>query len=295
MKVSLVFLAFSLVFLFLINSGSYAVESSEMPVSINNPSTKFLLTKNDVKQDWIIGNIREPEMPEAYKEYNVYTNLQQGFQISSTENKNVISGFMQLLEFPNKQDSQSFFDISFKKNNLDFDLKPAINDEFAYCAFVVKEAKSNESSFLQCVKENRVFRILVEQTGKEIVDESGDILHSGYVAEKFGNMILDKFNDSDVQIKSEETEHKIPGWIQNTAKWWSEGSIGDSDFVTGIQFLINQGIMKIPPTAQGTDTGTGEIPDWIKNNAGWWADGLISNEDFISGIKFLVESQIIRV
>jgi len=72
MKVSLVFLAFSLVFLFLINSGSYAVESSEMPVSINNPSTKFLLTKNDVKQDWIIGNIREPEMPEAYKEYNVW-------------------------------------------------------------------------------------------------------------------------------------------------------------------------------------------------------------------------------
>ena len=295
MKVYLGFLAFNLVFLFLINSGSYAVESSEMPVSINNPSTKYLLTKNDVKQDWIIGNILEPEMPDAYKEYNAYTNLQQKFHISSTENNNVISGWIQLLEFPNKQDSQSFFDISFKKNNLDYDLKPAINDETAYCAFVVKEAKRGESSFLQCIKENRVLRIMVEQIGEEIVDESGDILHSGYVAEKFGNMILYKFNDSDVQIKSEEMEHKIPGWIQNNAKWWSEGSIGDSDFVTGIQFLINQGIMKIPPTAQGTDTGTGEIPDWIKNNAGWWADGLISNEDFISGIKFLVESQIIRV
>jgi len=295
MKVYLGFLAFGLVFLFLINSGSYALESNEIPVSINNPSTKFLLTKNDVRQDWKIGNIIEPEMPDAYKEYNAYTNLQQKFLISSTKNNNTISGGIQLLEFPNKQDSQSFFDVSFKKNNLNFDLKPTINDENAYCAFVVLEGKSKESSFLQCVKENRVLRIMVEQIGKEIVDESGDILHSGNVPEKFANMILYRFNDSDEQIKSEETEHNIPAWIQNNAKWWSEGSIGDSDFVTGIQFLINQGIMKIPATAQGIGTGTDEIPDWIKNNAGWWADGLISNEDFISGLKFLVESQIIRV
>jgi len=37
----------------------------------------------------------------------------------------------------------------------------------------------------------------------------------------------------------------IPDWIKNNAKWWSDGQIGDSDFVTGIQFLIQNGIIAI--------------------------------------------------
>jgi hypothetical protein len=85
----------------------------------------------------------------------------------------------------------------------------------------------------------------------------------------------------------------IPDWIKNNARWWATGLIGDSDFVTGIQFLINQDIMKIPPTAQGT--GTGEIPGWIKNNAGWWADGLITDNDFVQGIQFLIENGIMKI
>jgi len=44
----------------------------------------------------------------------------------------------------------------------------------------------------------------------------------------------------------------IPDWILNNAKWWSEGAIGDSDFTSGIQFLIKEGIMQIPETAQSS-------------------------------------------
>ena len=87
----------------------------------------------------------------------------------------------------------------------------------------------------------------------------------------------------------------IPDWIKNNARWWAGGQIGDSDFVTGIQFLINQDIMKIPPTAQGTDSGSDEIPGWIKNNAGWWADGLITDNDFVQGIQFLIENGIMKI
>ncbi len=87
----------------------------------------------------------------------------------------------------------------------------------------------------------------------------------------------------------------IPDWIKNNARWWATGLIGDSDFVTGIQFLINQDIMKIPTTAQGTGTGTDEIPGWIKNNAGWWADGLITDNDFVQGIQFLIENGIMKI
>ncbi|HXW02427.1 MAG TPA: peptidase, partial [Candidatus Nitrosotenuis sp.] len=37
----------------------------------------------------------------------------------------------------------------------------------------------------------------------------------------------------------------IPDWIKNSAKWWADGTIGDSDFVQGIQYLIKQGIIRV--------------------------------------------------
>jgi len=38
----------------------------------------------------------------------------------------------------------------------------------------------------------------------------------------------------------------IPDWVKNNAKWWSEGQIGESDYISSLQYLINQGIIKIP-------------------------------------------------
>jgi len=89
---------------------------------------------------------------------------------------------------------------------------------------------------------------------------------------------------------------RVPEWVKNNAKWWSEGSIGDSDFVSGIQYLIKEKIMIVSGTTpQSIQNDTEAIPSWIKNNAGWWADGLIGENDFVNGIKWLVEKGIIRV
>ncbi len=41
-------------------------------------------------------------------------------------------------------------------------------------------------------------------------------------------------------IQSAYAESEIPEWIKNNAGWWSEGLIGDSDFVSGIQYLIKE-------------------------------------------------------
>ena len=87
----------------------------------------------------------------------------------------------------------------------------------------------------------------------------------------------------------------IPVWIKNNAGWWANDEIGDSDFVSGIQYLINQGIMKIPPTTPGSSSGSNEIPSWIKNNAGWWASGKISDTDFVSGIQYLIKNGIMKI
>ena len=37
----------------------------------------------------------------------------------------------------------------------------------------------------------------------------------------------------------------IPAWIKNNAGWWADGSIDDSSFVQGIQFLIKEGILSV--------------------------------------------------
>lgn len=93
-----------------------------------------------------------------------------------------------------------------------------------------------------------------------------------------------------------DTSSQIPEWVRTNSKWWASGQIDDGTFVSAIQFLIKEGIVKIPPTTQGgTDSTINEIPAWIKNNADWWSQGLISDDDFIKGIQFMIENGIITV
>ncbi len=39
----------------------------------------------------------------------------------------------------------------------------------------------------------------------------------------------------------------IPEWIKPIAKWWSEGSIEDVEFISALLYLIENKIMQIPP------------------------------------------------
>lgn len=86
----------------------------------------------------------------------------------------------------------------------------------------------------------------------------------------------------------------IPDWIRNNAKWWSEGTIEDSDFISGIQYLITNDILNVPVTQQESGDSK-EIPSWIKTNAGWWADKMISDDDFVKGIQYMITNGILRV
>ena len=91
------------------------------------------------------------------------------------------------------------------------------------------------------------------------------------------------------------TADGIPDWVKNNAGWWASGDISESDFISGIQFLIEDGIITVPPTSVSSSETPNGIPDWVKNNAGWWASGDISESDFISGIQFLVGSGLISI
>ena len=88
---------------------------------------------------------------------------------------------------------------------------------------------------------------------------------------------------------------EIPQWVKNNAEWWAADEIDDASFVSGIQYLINQGIMKIPETAQGSGSGSDGIPTWIKDIAEFWAEGQIDDNTFIGGIQWLISNGIMKL
>ena len=89
-------------------------------------------------------------------------------------------------------------------------------------------------------------------------------------------------------------ENTIPSWIKNNAGWWADNKINDNDFISGIEYLIENKIIKVS-TYVNKENSTDTIPSWIKNNAGWWSSGKISDEDFLTGIEYLIENGIINV
>ena len=89
-------------------------------------------------------------------------------------------------------------------------------------------------------------------------------------------------------------ENTIPYWIRNNAAWWANDKISDTDFISGIEYLLKNKIIKLGSMNTNYDSAD-IIPSWIKNNAGWWAAGKISDGDFLTGIKYLVENNIIKV
>ncbi len=89
-------------------------------------------------------------------------------------------------------------------------------------------------------------------------------------------------------------KQNIPDWVKMNAKWWSTEKVSDDDFVQGLEFLIDNKIIRlqdIPPVTASTS----KIPEWVKNVAGWWSDDMISEDEFIRSLKFLIEQGIVII
>ena len=47
-------------------------------------------------------------------------------------------------------------------------------------------------------------------------------------------------------ITASAADSAIPEWIKNNAKWWSEGSINDTDYIKSLEYLMRHGIIDMP-------------------------------------------------
>jgi len=148
--------------------------------------------------------------------------------------------------------------------------------------------------------------------GKEIVDASGfstDMGHNmvkfdipddvtGVITLQFENLNGSELADASFPVVVNRIgieQISIPAWIKNNAGWWATDQIDDSSFLKGIQYLIQEEIMIIPPTETSELVGSQAVPAWIKNNAGWWATDQIDDSAFVQGIQYLIQEGIIVV
>jgi len=97
------------------------------------------------------------------------------------------------------------------------------------------------------------------------------------------------------ELRIEESTTAIPDWIKTSAKWWNDEQISDTGFAKGIEYLIENNILKIPQTETFEQEQVQEIPGWIKNTAGWWGDGLLPDQDFVNGMQWLIKNGIMKI
>ncbi len=90
------------------------------------------------------------------------------------------------------------------------------------------------------------------------------------------------------------SKYLVPEWIKNNARWWSSDQISDSEFISGIEHLVEENIIVIPDSVKSQSTGQ-NIPFWMKNSAEWWSQDIVSDDEFVAALEFLVKNGIIRL
>lgn len=134
---------------------------------------------------------------------------------------------------------------------------------------------------------NDVWLLIVESSVNEFV---GNVEASKHIFKSLDISSIPQNNPVPLQ----STTKTIPHWIKNTAMLWSQGSVTDGDFINGIQYLIQQGIIMVP-TTQVSSQASQKIPSWIKNTAKLWSQDQVGDTDFINGIQYLVQNGIISI
>ena len=87
----------------------------------------------------------------------------------------------------------------------------------------------------------------------------------------------------------------IPNWIKTYAELWATGDISDSEFISGLDFMLEHNIIVIPNLNYSEQNFVSDIPNWIRYNADWWANDLISQQEFVDSLEYLIKEQIIEI
>ena len=214
--------------------------------------------------------------------------------------------------------NNSFVDIYVHDDDMNKKEYPNFADSFSITVWSDTSAEGLEIRVMETGVYSGIFKgsVYIADSGEtaknRLVSNPGDVLYAKYVdltvpdgtssdiisvaVVKIPEENMDEFLDNlDPSLRSiKNTETKIPSWVKSNAGWWADGTISESDFLMGIEYMVTDGILVVPPTAASQEQSD-SVPSWVKSNAGWWADGTISDSDFIDGIQYLVEYGLISI
>ncbi|MDX1441625.1 MAG: peptidase [Nitrosopumilaceae archaeon] len=192
----------------------------------------------------------------------------------------------------NDENKESFFTISFfdKDENILPNIRYGYSLKDPYGKEIVNTGSNPNLIGIEVPSGSETRYLKTEEVG---VYEMKLVL----IGKSFSNFDEFMFQTYNFEINGSSASEvsTIPEWIKNNAKWWAEDQIDDDSFVQGIQFMIKNKIIRIPNTANNSESFSGEIPGWIKNNAKWWAEDQIDDDSFVQGIQFLIKVGIIKI
>ena len=180
-----------------------------------------------------------------------------------------VSNFMYLLPIPLKLNSAYHME-TISWNN--------------YQRNVMSAQNNNQTNFIQVQIDNDT-GILLQLAISHVVNINGKVAVN---QESYKLLDTNKITFSNTG----NGQTSIPSWIKQNAKFWSDGSITDDQFIQGIQYMLSQGILKIPHDSAMNSVS--KIPPWVKNDAKYWSEGSISDNEFVKSIQYLISNGIIK-
>jgi hypothetical protein len=213
------------------------------------------------------------------KNYTMILSLKTGYS-QSEQDSSVINPFFTVLASP----------ITY--NTTDTSLIQAVVDfnGFKRIALVALHSTQNSTSKIEydiqtgILLERHTSDIIIVGDRPRVIDFTDKLIDTNII----------NSDSSGIQAALTNTVISIPIWVKNNAKYWHDGTIDDPTFAQGIQYMIKQGIITIPPTQSGQANSGVTIPAWVKNNAGYWATGDIDDATFAKGVQYLITAGIIQ-
>ena len=122
----------------------------------------------------------------------------------------------------------------FYKTKWEQDVKPFKISELEFPKQIPEKENLKQTKIPDWVKNNAKW-----WAGGQ-VDDSTFVQGIGFlIKEKI--IGIDSLPDQD----SDVAEQKVPDWIRNNAGWWADGRISEGDFLKGIKFLVEKGIVQV--------------------------------------------------
>ena len=120
----------------------------------------------------------------------------------------------------------------------------------------------------------------------DLIDDSSFLQGIQYLI-KEGIMVIPSTGSSD----GSQSDQSVPAWVKNTAGWWADDLISETEFVNSLQYLIKVGIIVVPQAE--TTLKIPGYPDWLINNPSWQTAREVTNSDFTNFDTSYVKEKVI--